>query len=121
MIIDVPVVNNKVVINNVSYFIWDLVALAYLKIPLYTGTISKINDERDYHYKNLNWTPVYKDYKQTHNDIVIAQSGIYHKHSATSDGHVIRNENKKVMQETIKKDFTVKVRLPTPDNTKKYK
>ena len=119
-ITDVPVVSNKVVINDVSYFIWDLVALAYLKIPLHTGIINKINNERDYHYKNLNWTPVYKDYKQTHEDVVIAQSGIYHKHSATSDGHVIRTVNKKVMREYINKDLPVKVKVPTIDDSRKY-
>ena len=119
-ITNVPVVNNKVVINNVSYFIWDLVALAYLKIPLYTGIISKPNKKLDYHYRNLNWEPVYKNYRQTHPNIIIAQSGIYKRHSATSDGHVIRNSNKKIMKEFINKDGPIKVKMQTSEDPKKY-
>jgi hypothetical protein len=122
--IDIPIVNNFVVLKskreNIEklYYICDLIALAFLKIPLDSGIISfKDGNQENRQYSNLLWKRVDKNYNDIQTlikyNIELVDLPRYKLHRITSDGHVINKATGHVMLECYKqKDGKGRVRLP---------
>lgn len=129
-IIDIPIKNFQVELKNVNraskevYLIRDLVALAFLEIPLNTGKITYSDgNTNNNHYTNLNWELEKRNYNDVkvleENGIVIKVIPNYANYRITSDGHVI-NSKGWIMSESYEGGFG-RVRLEKKISNKKIR